>query len=63
MKRLKNEGLKTIIEEKSISIDGHGRQIPDIWPTIKARKFDIFKKPWGPYILIRFGNSTPYTVP
>uniref|UniRef100_M1DN85 Integrase core domain containing protein n=1 Tax=Solanum tuberosum TaxID=4113 RepID=M1DN85_SOLTU len=47
VKRFKAEGLRTNLDEKTLSVGGLIDQYPEICHTIKARKFEIFIKPWG----------------
>uniref|UniRef100_M1DFQ9 Putative plant transposon protein domain-containing protein n=1 Tax=Solanum tuberosum TaxID=4113 RepID=M1DFQ9_SOLTU len=50
LNRLKDRGLRTIIEEKRFFTDGVVEKYPDIWHSLKSHKFEIFTKPRGPYI-------------
>ncbi|KAK4716310.1 hypothetical protein R3W88_014648 [Solanum pinnatisectum] len=50
LNKLKVEILRTIIEKKRLSTDGVVDRYPEIWSSPKFHNFQLFNKPWGPYI-------------
>uniref|UniRef100_M1DRG0 Putative plant transposon protein domain-containing protein n=1 Tax=Solanum tuberosum TaxID=4113 RepID=M1DRG0_SOLTU len=50
MKRLKTEGLRTIIEGKRLPTDGVIDRSPEIMSCMKSHKLQLFTKPHDPYV-------------
>uniref|UniRef100_M1DHT9 Uncharacterized protein n=1 Tax=Solanum tuberosum TaxID=4113 RepID=M1DHT9_SOLTU len=50
LNRLKDEGFRTNLEEKRLSIDGVVAKHPDVWDTLQFHKLEIFTRTRGPYI-------------
>ena len=55
--------MKTILEEKHLSVDGVIDRYPKIMSCIKNHHIHIFTKLCGPFIPTWLGYSMPLTVP